>query len=50
LIRLLGRPSSNDEVERREVAPTPNEAVLSQSSTFLLGGPKTTPAIARTDC
>jgi hypothetical protein len=27
---------SNDEVERREVAPTPNDADLSQSSTLSL--------------
>ena len=43
--------ASNDEVERRAVAPTPNEADLSRSSTPLLGSPKTLPrTIARTDC
>jgi hypothetical protein len=42
--------ASNDEVERREAAPTTNEADLSQSSTPSLGLPKTRPAIARTDC
>src|SRR5580658_1691500 len=30
---LIHQVSSNDEVERRGVAPTPNEAALSQSST-----------------
>jgi hypothetical protein len=40
----------NDEVARREATPTPNEADLYPSSTSLLGSPKTTPAIARTDC
>ena len=39
-----------DEVERRAAAPTSNGADLSQSSTPLLGQPKTPPAIARTDC
>ena len=48
---LVSLMSSNDEVERREVAPTTNEADLSRSSTSLHGPPKTQPlAIARTDC
>jgi hypothetical protein len=40
----------NDEVERRGASLSPNGAALSQSSTSLLGSPKTRPAIARTDC
>jgi hypothetical protein len=48
---LIHQVSSNDEVERREVAPTSNEADLSRSSTSLLGPPKILRlAIARTDC
>jgi hypothetical protein len=43
--------SPNDEVERRGVALTQNEADLSQSSTPFLGLPKMLAlAIARTDC
>jgi hypothetical protein len=41
---------SNDEVERRGVAPAPNEAGLSQSSTPSLAHRRRNPAIARTDC
>jgi hypothetical protein len=42
---------SNDEIERREVALSQNEADLSQSSTSLLGSPKKPDfAIARPDC
>jgi hypothetical protein len=40
----------NDEVERRGVAPTCNEADLSQSSTPSLVHRRCDPAIARTDC
>jgi len=42
--------ATNDEVERRAVAPTTNEADLSQSSTSPWFTGDTTPAIARTDC
>jgi len=42
--------ASNDEVERRGVAPASIEADLSKSSTSLLGSAKLRPAIARTDC
>src|ERR1700722_15348544 len=41
---------SNDEVERRGVAPTQNEAALFQSSTPSLAHRRCDPAIARTDC
>ena len=41
---------TNYEVERRGVAPTPNEADLSQSSTPSLAQRRRDPAIARTDC
>src|SRR5882757_10949702 len=40
----------NDEVERRGVAPTNNEAALSQSSTPTLAHRTYDLAIARTDC
>jgi hypothetical protein len=43
-------PSHNDEVERRGVASTENEADLSQSSTTSLAHRIRRPAIARTDC
>ena len=42
--------ASNDEVERRGVAPTSNEAHLSRSSTLSLAHRRRDPAIARTDC
>ena len=42
--------SSNDEVERRGVAPAQNEADLSQSSIPSLAHRRYDPAIARTDC
>jgi hypothetical protein len=45
-----GLPAPNDEVERRAVAPTKNEADLSQSSTHSLAQRRCFPAIARTDC
>jgi hypothetical protein len=41
---------SNDEAERRGLAPTTNEADLSKSYTPLLGSAKLRPAIARADC
>ena len=41
---------SNDEVERRGVASTSNEADLSPSSTPSLAHQSCAPAIARTDC
>jgi hypothetical protein len=40
----------NDEVERRGVAPTPNEGSLSRSSIPSLAHRRRDPAIARTDC
>jgi hypothetical protein len=42
--------ASNDEVERRGVAPAQNEGSLFQSSTPSLTHRKRGPAIARTDC
>jgi hypothetical protein len=41
---------SNDEVERRGGAPTPNEGTLSNSSIPSLSQRRRNPAIARTDC
>ena len=42
--------SSNDEVERRGIAPTTTLADLSPSSTYSLAQRRRGPAIARTDC
>src|SRR5580692_8484819 len=47
---VMSRMASNDEVERRAIASTPNEADLSLSSTSSFANQRHDPAIARTDC
>jgi hypothetical protein len=47
---LIHQVSSNDEAERRGVAPTVSEADLSPSSTPSLAQRRRGPAIARADC
>jgi hypothetical protein len=52
-VLAIGEPAtlvSNDEVERRGVAVSSNEAALSRSSTSFLAQRSCNPVIARTDC